>query len=112
MNFGDVVYVDLGTPIGSEAGFIRPVIILTADAFMRFRPTTVFVVPLTTTPRTFPSHIPLEPDHLNGLLEPSCALVEQLRSIAVERCGKTLGYVGPIATHQILDVLAMMTGMP
>jgi mRNA-degrading endonuclease toxin of MazEF toxin-antitoxin module len=80
------------------------VIILTADAFMRFRPATVFVVPLTTTPRTFPSHIPLEPDHLNGLLEPSCALVEQLRAIAIERCGKTLGNVGPIATHQILDV--------
>ena len=69
MNFGDVVYVYLGTPIGSEAGFIRPVIILTADAFMRFRPTTVFVVPLTTTPRTFPSHIPpRSPDaYLRGL---------------------------------------------
>ena len=112
MNFGDIVYVDLGTPIGSEAGFVRPVIIVTADAFMRYRPTTVFAVPLTTTQRTFPSHIPLEPDHLNGLLTRSYALVEQLRAIAIERCGKTLGNVGPLATHQILDTLAMITGMP
>lgn len=112
MNFGDIVTVDFGTPIGSEAGFTRPAVITMADAFLRFRPSTVFVVPLTSTPRTFPSHVPVDPDDRNGLTEQSCALVEQLRAVAVERCSTALGNVGPTVAHQILDVLAMITGMP
>lgn len=112
MNFGDVVTVDFGTPIGSEAGFSRPAVIAMADAFLRFRPSTVFAIPLTTTPRVFPSHISLEPDDLNGLTEPSCALVEQMRAVAVERCSRAQGNVGPVVSHQILDLLSMITGMP
>lgn len=111
MNFGDVVTVDFGTPIGSEAGFARPAVIATADALLRFRPSTVFVVPLTSTPRTFPSHVPVGPDELNGLEVPSCALVEQLRAVAVERCSPAQGNVGPVVSHQILDVFAMITGI-
>lgn len=57
MNFGDVVTVDVGTPIGSEAGSTPPAIVATADACLRFRPSTVFAVPLATTPRVFPSHV-------------------------------------------------------
>lgn len=112
MNFGDVVTVDFGTPIGSEAGFSRPAVIATADAFLRFRPSTVFAVPLTSTPRTFPSHVAIDPDDLNELTETSCALVEQMRAVAVDRCSSTHGNVGPMVSHQILDVLAMITGMP
>jgi mRNA interferase MazF len=112
MNFGDVVTVDFGTPIGSEAGFVRPAIVVTANGFLRFRPTSVFVVPLTSTRRTFPSHVAIEPDSTNGLSTASCALVEQLRAVAVERCTTTLGNAGSDVTHQILDVLAMITGMP
>lgn len=112
MNFGDIVTVDFGTPIGSEAGFVRPAVIATADAFLRFRPSTVFAVPLTTTPRTFPSHVAIEPDNLNGLTASSSALVEQMRAVAVERCSMAHGNIGPVASHQILDVLSMITGMP
>ena len=112
MNFGDVVEVDFGIPIGSETGFLRPAIILTADAFLRFRPSSVFVVPLTSTRRTFPSHVEVAPDPNNGLSTGSCALVEQLRAVAVDRCISTWGNVGSVVTHQILDVLAMITGMP
>lgn len=112
MNFGDIVTVDFGTPIGSEAGFNRPAIIVTADPFLRFRPSTVFAVPLTTTPRMFPSHVSIDPDDSNGLVAPSCALVEQMRAVSIERCTSAGGNVGPVAAHQILDVLAMITGMP
>ena len=112
MNFGDVVGVDLGWPVGSEAGFIRPGIVLTTDAFLRFRPTTAFVVPLTSTRRSFPSHIEVEPDRANGLEVTSFALVEQFRAVALERCGPATGSAGPSVTHQILAVLAIITGMP
>ena len=112
MNFGDIVTVDFGTPIGSEAAYVRPAVLATADAFLRFRPSTVFAVPLTTTARVFPSHIIIDPDELNRLSAPSCALVEQMRAVAVQRCSAASGNVGPVVAHQILDVLAMITGMP
>ncbi len=112
MNFGDIVTVDFGTPIGSEAGYRRPAVIATADAFLRYRPSTVFAVPLTTRQRTFPSHVLIEPDERNSLDAPSCALVEQMRAVAMERCSGAKGNVGPVVSHQILDVLAMITGMP
>ena len=112
MNFGDVVSIDFGTPIGSEAGFVRPAVILSADAFLRFRPNTVFAVPLTSKPRTFPSHVEIEPDSVNGLRATSWALVEQLRAVSIERCSLATGNLGPVAGRQLLDILAMITGMP
>ena len=112
MNAGDIVTVDFGVPIGSEAGFRRPGVVLTSDAFLGYRPTTVLVVPLTSTRRTFPSHVPIEPDQLNGLDLPSWAQVEQLRAIAAERCSAAAGNAGRAVLLQLLDVLAMITGMP
>jgi mRNA interferase MazF len=112
VNLGDVVTIDFGHPVGSEAGFVRPAVIATADAFLRFRPSTVFAVPLTTAARTYPSHVAIAADELNGLGAASCALVEQMRAVSIERCSRPLGNVGPVASSQILDILAMITGMP
>lgn len=111
MNFGDIVEIDFGTPIGSEAGFVRPAIIATSDAFLRFRPNAVFAVPLTSTRRTFPSHVEIEPDETNHLDLTSYALVEQMRAVAIERCGPPTGNVGPAVSRQITDLLDMIIGM-
>ena len=111
MNFGDVIDVDFGTPIGSEAGFLRPAVVCTADAFLRFRPTTVIVAPITSNRRTFPSHIEVEPDRQNGLAQISYVLVEQLRAISHDRCSPTSGNVGAVVSHQITDIIAMIVGI-
>jgi mRNA interferase MazF len=112
VNAGDIVEVDFGMPVGSEAGFRRTGIVVTADAFLALRPTTVFVVPLTSTRRSFPSHVEIEADRTNQLQVTSYAPVEQLRAISVERCSTPTGNVGPAVVQQILDILAMITGMP
>lgn len=111
MNFGDIVEVDFGTPIGSEAGFRRPGIIVVADSLLRFRPSTVFVVPLTSTERHFPSHITIEADERSRLEKTSYALVEQMRAVSTARCSEPRGSVGPVAGRQALEVLEMITGM-
>ena len=112
VNAGDIVEVDFGMPMGSEAGYRRPGVVLTADAFLRLRPTTVFVVPLTSTRRSFPSHIEVEADETNQLRVTSYAPAEQLRAVATERCGPPTGNVGQAVLHQLLDTLAIITGMP
>jgi mRNA interferase MazF len=112
MNFGDIVMVDFGQPVGSEAGFVRPAIVMTADGFLRYRPSTVFAIPLTSTRRAFPSHIELSADATNLLGSTSYALVEQMRAVATERCTPAKGNVGPLVAHQLLEILAMIIGMP
>jgi len=111
VNFGDILEVDFGTPIGSEAGFRRPGIVVVADSFLRFRPSTLFVVPLTSTQRNFPSHIEIAPDPRNELTVTSYALVEQMRAVSEPRCSAPSGNVGSVVARQILEVLAMITGM-
>lgn len=111
MRRGDIVDVDFGDPVGSEAGFQRPGVVVVADSLLRFRPTTVFVVPLTSTARNFPSHVEVVADEHNGLEVTSYALVEQMRAVSDSRCSETLGNIGDVAQRQILEVLAMITGM-
>lgn len=48
MTRGEIWWVDLGIPLGSEPGFIRPVVIVQSDAFNQSAINTIIVVPLTT----------------------------------------------------------------
>jgi len=48
MTRGEIWWVDLGIPFGSEPGFKRPVIIVQDDAFNESAINTIIVVPLTT----------------------------------------------------------------
>ncbi len=48
MTRGDIWWVDLGLPLGSEPGFERPVLIVQSDAFNESRIGTTIVVPFTT----------------------------------------------------------------
>jgi mRNA interferase MazF len=48
MTRGDIWWVDLGIPFGSEPGFRRPVIIIQDDSFNDSNINTIIVVPLTT----------------------------------------------------------------
>lgn len=112
MLFGDLIDVDFGTPVRSEAGFLRPAVVCTADAFLRFRPTTLFVAPLTSTRRTFPSHIEIEPDAQNQLTRPSYILVEQLRAVSLYRCSPRGGNVGTVVAHQITEIIATIVDIP
>jgi mRNA interferase MazF len=47
MTRGEVWWVDLGIPFGSEPGFKRPVLIIQDDAFNESNINTIIVVPLT-----------------------------------------------------------------
>lgn len=48
MRAGDVLEVDFGVPMGSEAGGTRPAVVITGDAVLAQRPRVVQVVPVTT----------------------------------------------------------------
>jgi mRNA interferase MazF len=103
---GEVVLADLGEPVGREAGFPRPVVVVTAQVVLAQGPNVVHVVPVTTARRGFRSEIELDPDEGNGLTEPSAVQCQHVRAISIDRLADSLGTVGPAALSQIRETLA------
>lgn len=108
LNSGDIVEVDLGTPVGSEAGLRRPAIVVTADGVLRGEPNVVQVVPLTRTIRPSGAEVYIEPDHDNRLSAPSAAQCQHVRSVSVARLATTRGAVGPVALAEVREVLGLL----
>ncbi len=105
---GDIVEIDLGVPVGSEAGFVRPAVIVSARDWLNRNPSTVFAVPLTTTKRPYPSHVEIPADASNGLPHTSYAQVELLRSISVSRVATSQGNAGPAVVSALRDIASLL----
>ncbi len=105
---GDVIELDLGVPQGSEAGMLRPAVVVTADRILRAAPTVIQVVPLTRTIRGYEAEVTIQPDSANGLSAASAAQCQHVRAVAQSRARGTLGNVGPASLAQIREVLAVL----
>lgn len=111
LNSGDLVEVDLGTPIGSEADLRSPAVVVTADGVLRGEPNVVQVVPLTTTIRRSAVEVRLEPDASNRLAAPSAAQCQHVRSVSVARLTGNRGNIGAVALAEIREVLGLLLDM-
>jgi mRNA interferase MazF len=111
MRAGDLLEVDFGTPIGSEPGFRRPAIVVTADLTLEGRPRTVHVVPVTSkTSRGLPSEVPLNDDVLD---RPSVAQCHLSTTISIQRVVDIdRGHVGAASLAQIRSVLSDLLDLP
>lgn len=103
---GDIQLADLGEPRGSEAGFARPVVLVTAQLVLDPGPSVVQVVPLTSRVRGYRSEVTVEPDEGNDLEVISAAQCQHVRAIAVERLTEPIGNVGTQTLSQIREILA------
>ena len=104
---GDVVDVDLGVPMGSEAGFPRPVVVVTAQLILDQKPTVIHVVPLTSTILDFRTEISIDPEQ-SGLAHISAAQCQHLRAISTARVSKHRGNVGTVHLRSIREMLALL----
>lgn len=105
---GDVVELDLGTPVGSEAGLRRPGVIVTAERVLRGGPNVVQVVPLTRAVRHSSTEVTIDPDQDNGLSALSSAQCQHVRSVATARIHQRTGNVGPVVLGEIREVLGLL----
>jgi mRNA interferase MazF len=98
---GDVILVDLGEPIGHEAGLTRPAVVVSHDrlAYVGL----VTVLPVTRTRLGYPSHLEIEPAD-SGLHETSYVQTEQVRTISIERTVRVVGHL-PAATINAINGL-------
>ena len=91
---GDVFWVDLPAPAGSEPGFRRPVVVVQGEAFNRSVISTVVCVPLTSNLRwaEAPGNVTL-PKRSTGLAKDSVANVSQIITLDREVLARRVGRI-------------------
>ena len=108
---GEVWWVDLPPPLGSEAGFRRPVVVVQADAFTRHGLKTIVSVPLTSSllRERSPGCVPLSAE-ATGLPKPSVALAYQMRAVDRSLFVESSGRLSPGAFQSVLDAIDEVLG--
>lgn len=106
---GDVFSANLNPVIGSEQGGMRPVVVIQNDTGNKHS-STIIVAPITSKIKPqLPTHLPIS--GVTGLYEDSIVLLEQLRTIDKQRCGKKIGTLNPVALHMIDAALVVSLGI-
>jgi mRNA interferase MazF len=106
---GDIRWADLNPVRGHEQAGLRPVLILSHDIF-NDRSGTVIAVALTSQPQQAGFPLTLELNTSN-LPKRSWVKISQIRTLSVERIGKTIGRVSPEEIEQVIDGLNEIIGV-
>lgn len=99
MNRGDIYLCDFGDPIGSEQGFHRPAVIISASQMSRF--SLPIVLPVTRTKLGYATHVELE----NALPVTSYVQCEQIRVVSTERLIRRVGTVDGVDIIRVESIL-------
>ena len=99
MTRGDIYLCDLGDPIGSEQGFNRPAVIISASEMSRFG--LPIMLPITRTRLGYATHVELE----KALPVTSYVQCEQIRVVSTERLIRQVGTVDGVDVIRIENVI-------
>ena len=114
MNFarrGEIWLVDFGDPIGHEAGFRRPALVVSDDSVNRGPAGVVIVVPITSTHRVNPVHVEIEPGE-SGLDVVSYARCQDVRSLSDARLIGRRGQASVAVMFRVERALGWLLGLP
>lgn len=102
---GEVWVANLDPTAGREQGGVRPVLVVSNDAFNALLHDLCMVVPITRTDRDLPTHIRLYAPE-GGLSDNSVAMCDQIRSISLEHLRAFRGRVTHESLQTILSTLS------
>ena len=104
MRAGDVIRVDFAIPAGSEPGFVRPAVVVTANTVLQAAPRTCHVVPVTSNVgRGLPTDVAIV---ASGLTLASVAQCHLCTVVSIERVMEDdLGSIGSSALAQVRVLL-------
>ena len=108
---GDVCWASLEDPVGSGAGFRRPVVIVQGDSFNASRISTAVVVPLTSNARLLaaPGNVALAAA-TTGLPKDSVANVSQIVAIDRDLLTERVGCVSAADRGRIMAGIDLVLG--
>lgn len=106
---GDIYWVDLGVPYGSEPGYRRPCVVVQSDLFNRSRINTVIVCVLTTNLQRAiaPGNVMLEPGEAS-LTQKSVVNVSQCLTIDKQRLQERIGAVSRKRLDEVLNGISLV----
>ena len=108
---GDVVWAELGDPVGSGPGFRRPVVVVQSDALNRSSLATTICVSLTSNVRWADAlgNVLLTPK-ATGLPKPSVANVSQIVTIDKSALVEKVGKLSKARLRTVLDGIDLVLG--
>ncbi len=103
INQGDIYWVDLDEPSGSEPGYKHPHVVIQNNLFNRSQIRTVVVLPLTSNLRRAdaPGNILLKKDEAN-LLKQSVVNVSQVFTVDKSQLDE---YIGTVSSKRVREIL-------
>ena len=104
VNRGEVYLAALGEPIGHEQAGHRPVLVVSATAWLNTSPPVIAVVPLTRSYRRRSTHVEIETGR-SGLAETSYAKCEDIRTISPNRLRHKFGEADPLVMSRVDTLL-------
>ena len=106
---GDIYWVDLGEPRGSEPGFRRPYVVVQNNIFNKSRINTVIVCSLTSNVKRvgMPGNVLLKKGEAN-LQKESVVNVTQVSTVDRLELGEKIGTLSSARVHQILAGLKLV----
>jgi len=109
INRGDVFWVELDEPSGSEPGYRHPHVVVQNDVFNRSRIKTVVVCALTSNPKraAAPGNVLLEPGEAN-LPKQSVVNVSQVFTVDKAQLGEKIGTLSTKRVREILDGIRLL----
>ena len=107
---GEIWLADLKPVRGHEQAGRRPVLVVSVNQFNQSRADLVVIVPLTSTLRTLPLHVVVQPPE-GGLTNRSALLCEAVRSITKDRLLARWGSVSPATMTEVEDRLRVLLGL-
>ena len=107
---GEIYWVELDEPSGSEPGYRRPHVIIQNNVFNQSRIRTVITCALTSNLRRGrdPGNVALKSAEA-GLSKPSVVVVSQLVTLDESQFGDYIGILSKSRMRQVLDGLYLLT---
>lgn len=111
---GELWIVDFDPATGHEQKGARPAVVMSSNMIDISAIGLAFVIPGTKRARTdasgnvLPNHLLVKPSALNQLDMPTYFMVEQLRSVSIERFGKRLGALTAEELYELEDIAIML----
>lgn len=102
---GEVWDLDLGDPIGHEAAFLRPALVVSANRFNVHR--LVAVCPIGRTRKLYPTRVPILVGR-SGLDVDSFVQVEQVRTVSTDRLVQRRGSASRTELGDVARILRLL----
>jgi mRNA interferase MazF len=109
INQGDIFWIDLDEPSGSEPGYRHPHVVVQNNVFNRSRISTVVICALTSNLKraAAPGNVLLEPKEAN-LPKQSVVNVSQIFTVDKSQLGEKIGTLSSRRVHEILDGIGLL----